>query len=201
MANNLDPTNGIYNEGACIKISFNKNLLLVNKSQIKTVDTIRTDVLRLDIGEGALKNIYIRLSEVSYPHPFDTVEALSTYIKELMIDKGFSTEAKQDVEIIELQQIKGVLQAMKNILQSGGGSGSGGTTVKLPLREDESEPKIIYKGYATANARPSDELWAIQKISRIDNEIIYEWADGDENYDNVWDNRYTISYFPSGFIQ
>ena len=201
MANNLDPTNGIYNEGACIKISFNQNSLLVNKSQIKTVDTIRTDVVRLDIGEGALKNIYIRLSEVNYPHPFDTVQALSIYIKELMIDRGFSTEAKQDVEIVELQQIKGVLQAMKNILQSGGGSGSGGTSVKVPLREDESEPKTIYKGYASPNARPSDELWAIQKISRIDNEIIYEWADGDENYDNVWDNRYNISYFPSGFIQ
>ena len=100
MANNLNPTNGIYNEGACIKISFNKNLLLVNKSQIKTVDTIRTDVVRLDIGEGALKNIYIRLSEVNYPHPFDTVQALSIYIKELLIDKGFSTEAKQDVEIV-----------------------------------------------------------------------------------------------------
>lgn len=201
MINNLDTTNGIYNEGACIRISFNKNLLFVNKSQIKTVDTIRTDVVRLDIGEGALKNIYIRLSEVNYPHAFDTVEALSGYIKELLITNGFSTEAKQDVEIVELQQIKEVLQSMKNILQNNDGNGSVETSAKVPLREDESEPKMVYKGYATANARPSDKLWAIQRISRLNNEIIYEWADGDENYDNNWEERYSISYFPSGFMR
>ena len=116
----------------------------------------------------------------------------------MLIQSGFSTEAKQDVEITELQQIKQVLQNIKVVLQSGSGTGGG---VKQPLREDESQPNVVYKGYAVPNANTRDAVWAILKISRMDSEIIYEWADGNENYDNIWDNRYEIQYFPSGFIQ
>lgn len=192
----FDMPNGVYNDGACIKIVSNINVVEINKAKIKTIDIIRGDTVRLDIGEGALKNIYVRLGDVIFPQIFPTAENLREYIKELMIHKGFSTEEKQDIEITELQNIKQVLQDIKLTFQNGGGGG----TVKLPLREDESQPSVVYKGYAVANANTYDALWAIQKISRIDNQIIYEWADGNENYDNIWDNRYAIQYFPSGFI-
>jgi hypothetical protein len=194
-----DSVNGVYNDGACIKIVFNGSVVQVTKAQIKTIDTIRNDTVRLDIGEGALKNIYVRLSDVSYPEGFSDVVALRNYIKDLMIQNGFSTEAKQDAEISELQLIRQALLDIKVVFQNGGGGGTGGG-VKQPLREDESQPNVIYKGYAAPNANTTDAVWAIIKISRIKSEIIYEWADGDENYDNIWENRYEIRYFPSGFI-
>jgi hypothetical protein len=194
-----DSVNGVYNDGACIKIVFNGSVVQVTKAQIKTIDTIRNDTVRLDIGEGALKNIYVRLSDVNYPEGFSDVVALRNYIKDLMIQNGFSTEAKQDAEISELQQIRQALLDIKVVFQNGGGGGAGGG-VKQPLREDESQPNVIYKGYAVPNANTREAVWAIIKISRIDSQIIYEWADGDENYDNVWDNRYEIRYYPSGFI-
>ena len=194
-----DTLNGVYNDGACIKIAFNGNVIQVNKCQIKTIDTIRNDIVRIDIGEGPLKNIYIRLPDVIFPESFRGVIALRDYIKDLMIQNGFSTEAKQDAEITELQQIRTVLLDIKTVFQNGGGGG--GLPIKQPLREDESQPNVVYKGYAVANANTRDTAWAIQKISRIDNQIIYEWADGDENYDNIWDNRYELQYFPSGFIR
>ena len=193
-------TNGVYNDGACIRIVFNGNVIQVNKCQIKTIDTIRNDIVRIDIGEGPLKNIYIRLPDVIFPESFRGVIALRDYIKDLMIQNGFSTEAKQDAEITELQQIRAVLLDIKTVFQNGGGGG-GGLPIKQPLREDESQPNVVYKGYAVANTNTKDAAWAIQKISRIDNQIIYEWADGDENYDNIWDNRYELQYFPSGFIR
>ena len=191
-----DTLNGVYNDGACIKVAFNGNVIQINKAQIKTIDTIRNDTVRIDIGEGPLKNVYVRLSDVIFPEGFRDVIALRNYIKDLLIQNGFSTEAKQDAEINELQQVKQVLLDIKVAFQNSGGAGG----VKQPLREDESQPNVVYKGYAVPNARTSDALWAIQKISRVDNQIIYEWADGDENYDNIWDNRYELQYFPSGFI-
>jgi hypothetical protein len=192
-------TNGIYNNGACIKIVFNGTAIQVNKSQIKKVDIIRNDVVRLDIGEGALRNVYIKLADVIIPEGLNDATQLRDYIKELMIHDGFATEAKQDVEINELSQIKNLLADIRVIFQNGGGGlGTGG--IKEPLREDESLPNIVYKGFAVPNANTYDAVWAIQKISRINNEIIYEWADGDENYDNVWDSRFELLYYPSGFI-
>ena len=190
--------NGVYNDGACIKIAINGNVIQINKAQIKTIDTIRNDTVRIDIGEGPLKNIYVRFEDILFPEGLIDVTALRNYIKDMLIQSGFSTEAKQDVEITELQQIKQVLQNIKVVLQSGSGTGGG---VKQPLREDESQPNVVYKGYAVPNANTRDAVWAILKISRMDSEIIYEWADGNENYDNIWDNRYEIQYFPSGFIQ
>ena len=192
----IDTSNGVYNDGACIKIVFKGNVIQINKAQIKTIDTIRNDTVRIDIGEGPLKNVYVRLSDVIFPEGLRDVVALRNYIKDLLIQNGFSTEAKQDAEINELQQVKQVLLDIKVAFQNSGGAGA----VKQPLREDESQPNVVYKGYAVPNAKASQPLWAIQKISRVDNQIIYEWADGDENYDNIWDNRYELQYFPSGFV-
>lgn len=198
LRNNL--LDGVYNEGACIRIVTRGNETLVTKAQIKTIDIVKNDTIRIDIGEGPLKNIYLRFDEVVYPTNFNEAFSLKDYIRDLLIQSGFSTESKQDTTIIELQQIKIVLENMNKTLQAGGTGGTG-TPTKLPMREDESQPGIVYKGYALPNARTGDPLWAIQKISRIDNQIIYEWANGNENYENIWDNRYALSYFPSGFSQ
>lgn len=191
---------GVYNDGACITIVTRGNETQVTKAQIKTIDIVKNDTIRIDIGEGALKNIYLRFDEVVYPTLFIDVFSLKEYIRDLLIQSGFSTESKQDTTIFELQQIKIVLENMNKTLQAGGTGGTG-TPTKPPMREDESQPGIVYKGYALPNASTADPLWAIQKISRVDNQIIYEWANGNENYENIWDNRYALSYFPSGFSQ
>lgn len=199
--NNTDTklVDGVYNDGAFIRLVFSGSMIQVNKSQIKTIDTVRNDIVRLDIGEGALKNIYIRLNEVSYPQGLKNVTELRNYIKGLMILNGFSTEAKQDAVIVELQQMKLLLADMKNAFQNK----TVGVllTVKQPLREDDSQPNILYKGFAIPNANNSEPQWAIQRISRTDREIIYEWAEGNELCNKVWEKRYDLQYFPSGYIK
>jgi len=182
----------IFNDRACLRIINNGNVILVNKTQIKTVDTIGNAVVRLDIGEGALKNIYIKLAEVDNPGGLNDVNQLRDYIKNLLIQESWATETKQDTEIDLLSQIRQVLTDIR-------GSSMGNVSTKEPLRIDESQPNVVFKGWALPNANVEEAAWAIQKISRIDNEIIHEWADGDENYDNVWATRYELKYFPSGF--
>lgn len=180
--------NGIYDSGACIKILFNGNSFYINKAQIKTIDTIRNDTVRIDIGEGALKNVYVKLADVQFPTSMADAAAVRDYIIGLMVQSALVKDpifADFFTKLIE--QIKSVF----SYTQSGG---------RIPLREDESQPYIIYKGYAAPNANTVDAVWAIQKISRINNEIIYEWADGNDFYDNVWDNRFVVQYFPSDFI-
>lgn len=56
----------------------------------------------------------------------------------------------------------------------------------------DSTPNIVYLGYALPAADPSDPVWKIQifdlsgKVSKL--------ADGNGDYDNVWDNRTGLTY-------
>ena len=115
-ATNSSIDNGVYNDGAYIKIVFDGGIIQVNKSQIKTIDTVRNDVVRIDIGAGAMKNIYLRLSEVQYPQVFENVTVLRNYNKDLMLQNNFATVAKQDETIVELKSIKHLLLDIKQLL-------------------------------------------------------------------------------------
>jgi hypothetical protein len=185
----------IFNDGACIRILSNNNTLLISKLQIKTIDTVRTDTVRIDIGEGALKNIYIRFADVETPKGLINADDLRDYINNFLTTgvSGGATETKQDEQIRLLAQIAGLLTDIKTMVgrytSGGGGKGS-------PQRIDESNPSEIYNGYATAGALTGDPVWAIERVSRRGDVISYTWADGNENFDNVWDDRLTLNYLP-----
>ena len=49
----------LFNDGAVIRIENGTKTLLVTKEQVKTIDTIQNNIVRIDIGEGPLKNIFI----------------------------------------------------------------------------------------------------------------------------------------------
>ncbi len=63
-----------------------------------------------------------------------------------------------------------------------------------PLLRDENNPVKIYCGYAPIGTAPSAAGWAILKIWNVGNIISYLWADGNRNFDNVWDNRSALTY-------
>jgi hypothetical protein len=184
----------IYNNGPSLKIVNGGSVILVSKIQIKTIETIRNDVVRLDIGEGALKNIYVRFADVTVPAGLADAGQLRDAINAMLLSNvaGGATEIKQDTEIGILNGILGALTDLKGIINAGGGGGG----IKQPIRIDESTPNIIYNGFAIAGSSTVDAVWAIQRVTRDKDIIIYEWADGNELYDNVWDDRYNLAYAP-----
>jgi hypothetical protein len=52
----------------------------------------------------------------------------------------------------------------------------------------------IYVGYAAPGSLTSDPVWAIKKVSESGNDGDIDWADSNKNFDNVWDNRLSLSY-------
>jgi hypothetical protein len=184
----------IFNDGASIRIYSNNNTLLISKLQIKTIDTVRNDTVRIDIGEGPLKNIYIRFDDVATPSGFINADDLRDYINNLLTTSvsGGATEVKQDTEIRLLTQIAGLLDNIKTIV----GRYTGGGGKDTPQRIDESNPSEIYYGYADAGAGTSQPVWGIRRATRTKDVTIYTWADGNENFDNVWDDRLTLNYLP-----
>lgn len=77
------------------------------------------------------------------------------------------------------------------VLQGGFG------TVALATQVDfiDGSPQIIYSGKANPGTVTSSASWQISKIVlQSDNDVSVQWADGDGNFDNVWDNRLSLSY-------
>lgn len=52
---------------------------------------------------------------------------------------------------------------------------------------------LIYLGEADPGTAESAASWRIKKIDTT-GDISILWADGNNNYDNVWDNRLSLSY-------
>lgn len=193
MSIRIIPGTEIVNDGASIRIITNGDVLLVNKLHIKTIDTIRDDVVRLNIGEGALRNVYIKFSSLINPNGManatDLRDALNLMLQSSV--NGGATEAKQDTELEVLGQILIALNNLKNTM-------SGGVGCRQPIRIDESYPNMIYNGFAVTGSSPSNPVWAIQRVTKDKDIIIYEWADGNELYDNVWDDRNNLLYTTIG---
>lgn len=68
---------------------------------------------------------------------------------------------------------------------------SGPSAVRL---DDYSTTNVIYVGKALVGSTTSAAKWQIKKIDQTTG-LVITFADGDANYDNIWDNRATtITY-------
>ena len=176
-----EQANGIYDTGACLKLIIKENISLINKGQVRTIDIVRGDTIRIDIGQGALKNVYIRPNDMDYPLGVKSVSEFRDYIGGLMVQL---TGDGSNLMALQVKLLDAINRSwLGNLLAN-----------SLPSREDESQPSVVYRGFAMPGANPGDSVWAIVRITRTNNQVLYDWADGNENYDNIWDNRYELVY-------
>jgi hypothetical protein len=65
----------------------------------------------------------------------------------------------------------------------------------LALRTDNpSAGAITYVGDAAVGAATSAAAWRIKRITVSGDLATVEWADGNQNFDNIWDNRASLTY-------
>jgi hypothetical protein len=176
----------IYDDGAVIRIDNGTSVMLVTKSQVKTIDTIANGFVRLDIGEGPLKNVFLKWSDVEVP-VVSSADNLRDAIKNMM--PNLTDEAGI---INELTNIKNVLNQLK--------STEADLLKTEPSRIDESQPNTIYKGWHAGRGLPDNAEWAILKITRSADNILYEWAGGSVRQNQVWNNRLSLYYYPLDYI-
>lgn len=66
--------------------------------------------------------------------------------------------------------------------------------VALTVRiDDATTADVTYLGKAAIGTATSAAGWQIAKLSTASG-LIKTWADGNVNFDNVWDNRASLSY-------
>ncbi len=65
---------------------------------------------------------------------------------------------------------------------------------QLKTKIDEIDANNTYIGYAAPNAATSAAVWRIIKITISGTVTSLEYADGNGKFDNVWDNRASLTY-------
>jgi hypothetical protein len=114
-----------------------------------------------------------------------------------------------------LQKTNKLLDELPDLMPSGGGGGgsswvavnedgtpiplntvNGGLTtesVALATRIDDTADPIIYIGKAAIGSSTASAVWQITKLDTSSG-LIKTWADSDSSFNNVWDNRASLSY-------
>lgn len=99
----------IYSYGAFIRLVTDSSVLLLGKSQVKSIEAVRQDTVKISLGEGTLNEILIKLADVTQPAGLVDVAALRDAITH-MLDKAneFEEEAliKYQAQIDQLNEIK-----------------------------------------------------------------------------------------------
>jgi len=63
----------------------------------------------------------------------------------------------------------------------------------LATRIDDSNDPITYVGKAPIGSATSSAVWQVAKLDTTSG-LVKTWADGNASYDNIWDNRASLSY-------
>jgi hypothetical protein len=186
-------TQFIFDSGGFILIEIPDKSLLIRKEQIRTIDKINETTVRLDMGEGPLRNIYIQ-------HPFantpmgQTADEILEVLEALMLSGQNSTGTASEGTLVALLQkvisIDSVVQQLK--LKD--------TTQTEPTCIDESNQNMIYKGWHSAIGSFGAYEWAIERITRQNEIVVSEWAEGNKLFTHSWDERATLGYLRYKYI-
>lgn len=67
--------------------------------------------------------------------------------------------------------------------------------VPFAKRTDFISDTLIFRGEATPGTANGTNSWRIWRIVIAgDDDVVLTWADGNANFDNVWDDRLTLGY-------
>lgn len=89
--------------------------------------------------------------------------------KQKALPTGAATEAKQNDIIAAL----------------------GGAVNEKLIIDDSTTANVTYIGYAAIATPESNASWKIKKLDETTSNLKILWADGNANYDNIWNNRAT----------
>ncbi len=181
----------IYDDGNSLKIVTDGVVSYIAKQRILELSVIDASIIKLDTGDGPLNNLFINQADVTVPATADADELRETLNAMLKSGgmQGFATEQNQQMELIRLADMQKVIEELRGKVDA-----INNKTMFLPIIEDNTNANSVYKGFAVPGANPADAVWAILKVNNRKGIVSYQWADGDMNFDNVWNDRKTLNY-------
>jgi hypothetical protein len=161
------------------------------KNQIREVEVVRDTIIKIDIGQGALYNVFIDQADVDSPVS-TSVDDLREQIMAMLQSTstvGAATEANQLTEISQIRTLQASISGLNDKIVS-----LDNKMFYDPALVDESNANVVYEGYATPGAKTTDAVWAVLKVSNKKGVLSYQWANGNKGFTNIWDNRKTLAF-------
>jgi hypothetical protein len=181
----------ITNNGSSLKILLDGSPRFILKNQIKEVEVVRDTIIKIDIGQGALYNVFIDQADVTNPAS-TSVDDLRDQIIAMLQTSVAAGLATQELQTAEINQIKALQTSVSGLNDKV--TSLDNKLFYQPALIDESNANYVFEGYATPGQKTSDPVWAILKVANIKGVLSYQWASGNKNFDKIWDNRKTLIY-------
>jgi hypothetical protein len=171
----------ISDAGSSLKITVNgTDIRNIQKQSIKEISVIKTNIIKIDIGAGALNNIFLPFADVVFPVQANA-EDLKDFIIANYLKDSNAIEIDQFNKLTEISTIVDKIKVETELLDE-------------PLVYDDTNPYVIYKGFAVPSSSVASPAWAIQRITQTPLQTITEWADGNKDFDNIWNDRFILVY-------
>jgi len=62
------------------------------------------------------------------------------------------------------------------------------------IRVDDASSTVTYVGEAAIKSPEDAAVWRIKKLETLSTVLSITWADGNQMFDNVWNNRASLAY-------
>ncbi|MGZ4063843.1 MAG: hypothetical protein ACXVP0_12795 [Bacteroidia bacterium] len=167
----------------------------IMKAQIIEITVIKTNIIKIDIGQGALGNLFIPYTDVTNPSTAspgalkDAINALLTPASSGGNTVGGATEARQIDQSNLLTQLNTISTAIQGLITS-----LDNKVFYQPLLVDDGGAGIVYKGYAAVGTLQEQPTWAIERIQKVGDVDVHTWVNGQRTFVNSWVNRETFTY-------
>lgn len=97
---------------------------------------------------------------------------------------GASGGATSDNQVEIISQLDDILTALNTDTED----------KRLTVRLDEVSDTLFYVGKALIGKVDADANWLIIRYTTVGNVLMSEYANGSEAFDQVWDDRTTLTY-------
>ena len=121
----------------------------------------------------------------------------STEPKLITIDEPTNLQTIEEITTLNtVEEVTAILTTGITGPQGPAGPAGGEDEVALAKRVDFIDDTLLYRAEADPGTLDSDNNWRIRRIiiGAVDGDVTEEWAEGNANFDKVWNNRATYSY-------
>lgn len=178
----------IENNGANIKITQNNVSRFIYKDKVREIEIVKGTIIRIDIGQGALKNLFVDQANVTLPAS-NSVANLRDLIIAMLEPVANNNNNGEAEELAAIQALTTVVTNLKTKVDS-----LDDKIFYQPRMVDESEVNVVYNGFAVPGSNPEANVWAIQRVTFANQIYTYEWAGGTKAFDKIWIDRTQLAY-------
>lgn len=171
----------ITNTNTNLVITNGANVRTINKQVIREISILRGTIIKIDIGGGALRNIFLPIVDITQPNHANGT-ALLTSLNAML--EPLDVQIETDLTALS-ENLHTIQTSIANILPA---------SMQEPSLIDESKENVIYTGFADPATDTASPRWAIMRTTIVDDVIINDWANGSQAMNSIWDNRSALGY-------